>query len=181
MSTIVNKIEEILKSEYSVQNYVELMTEILDGLQIVAPNRQNIEFSNFSSHIIGYSHIGTYNSPDKKKIIVMAVELKQLNYVENSRSIQRSYAKQLIEASNADAALIAFYTQGVGMWRLSFVRLDYEMKIENGKLKAAENMTPARRYSFLVGRDEPCHTAIDRFRLFIESHSIIVPTWKSCN
>ena len=171
MSTIVNKIEEILTSEYSVQNYVELMTEILDGLQIVAPNKQNRIFSNFSSHIVGYSHIGTYNSPDKKKIIVMAVELKQRAYVENSRSTQRSFAKQLIEQSNADAALIAFYTEGVGMWRLSLVRLDYEMKIENGKLKAAENMTPARRYSFLVGKDEPCHTAIDRFRLFIESHS----------
>ena len=171
MSTIVNKIEEILKSEYSVQNYVELMTEILDGLQTVAPNKKNRVFSNYSSHILGYSHIGTYNSPDKKKIIVMSVELKQLAYVENSRTTQRSFAKQLIEQSNADAALIAFYTEGVGMWRLSFVRLDYEMKIENGKLKAAENLTPARRYSFLVGKDEPCHTAIDRFRLFIESRS----------
>ena len=41
------------------------------------------------------------------------------------------------------------------------------MKFENGKLKTAENMTPAKRYSYLVGRDEPCHTAIDRFRKFI--------------
>lgn len=171
MSSIINKIEGILKSEYSVQNYVDLMTEILDNLQIVAPNKQNKVFSNFSSHILGFSHVGNYTSPDKKKIIVMAVELKQRAYVENSRSTQRSFAKQLIENSNADAALIAFYTEGVGMWRLSFVRLDYEMRIENGKLKAAENMTPARRYSFLVGKDEPCHTATDRFRLFIESRS----------
>ena len=27
--------------------------------------------------------------------------------------------------------------------------------------------TPAKRYSFLVGKDEPSHTAIDRFRQFI--------------
>lgn len=45
------------------------------------------------------------------------------------------------------------------------------MKIENGKLKTAENMTPARRYSFLVGKDEPCHTAIERFRDYIDSRS----------
>ena len=172
MSSIVNKIEEILKSEYSVQNYVELMTEILDGLKIIAPNFENRNYpNNYALYIKHFSHIGTYNSPDKKKIIVMAVELKKLSYVENSRSAQRSLAKWMIENNNADAALIAFYTEGVGMWRLSFVRLDYEMKIENGKLKTAENMTPARRYSFLVGKDEPCHTAIDRFRLFIESRS----------
>ena len=28
-------------------------------------------------------------------------------------------------------------------------------------------MTPAKRYSYLVGKDEPCHTAVDRFRRFI--------------
>lgn len=171
MSVIVEKIESILTSEYSAQNYLELMQEIFDGMQIVAPNSPKKEYSNFSSHIETYTHVGTYNTPDKKKIIIMAVELKHQTYVENSRSTQRSYAKKLIENGNADAAMIAFYTVGDVRWRLSFVRLDYEMKIENGKLKTAENITPARRYSFLVGKDEPCHTAIDRFRLFIESHS----------
>ncbi len=63
--------------------------------------------------------------------------------------------------------LLPFYTECEPKWRLSFVRLDYEMKIEQGKLKTTENITPAKRYSFLVGKDEPSHTAIDRFRQFI--------------
>ena len=50
---------------------------------------------------------------------------------------------------------------------MSFVRLDYEMKIENGRLKTTENLTPAKRYSYLVGENEPCHTAISRFERFI--------------
>ena len=104
---------------------------------------------------------------DKKNIIIMAVQLKNVGYVENSRSTQRSYAKKLIENANADAAFIAFYTEGEPKWRLSFVRLDYEMKIENGHLKTTENLTPAKRYSYLVGENEPCHTAISRFERFI--------------
>lgn len=171
MSAVFDKIEGILTDTYSVSNYVDLMKEILDDLRIVAPNSPRKEFTNFSSHIESSTHVGNYTSPDSKKIIVMAVELKSQTYVENSRSTQRSYAKKLIENANADAALIAFYTPGDPRWRLSFVRLDYEMKIENGKLKTAENMTPARRYSFLVGKDEPCHTAIERFRLFLEKHN----------
>jgi len=170
MSAVFDKIEGILTDAYSVANYVDLMTEILDDLRIVAPNSPRKEYTNFSSHIESSTHVGTYTSHDSKKIIVMAVELKSQTYVENSRSTQRSYAKKLIENANADAALVAFYTPGDPRWRLSFVRLDYEMKIENGKLKTAENMTPARRYSFLVGKDEPCHTAIERFRLFLEKH-----------
>ncbi|MBO5462942.1 MAG: Eco57I restriction-modification methylase domain-containing protein [Clostridia bacterium] len=167
MSTVVNKIESILTSEYSVVNYVDLMREIFDSMNLVDPNNFRPEFSNFSTHITGSVHIGNYTSPDKKKIAVFAVELKKENYVESSRSTQRSYAKKLIESGNCDAAIVAFYTVGETKWRLSFVRLDYEMKIEQGKLKTTENITPAKRYSFLVGKDEPCHTAIERFRQFI--------------
>lgn len=167
MSEAVKKIEEILKSEYSTQNYVELISEIFDSVKIVAPDKKNKEYSNFNSHIETYSHVGSYVSPDDKKIAVFEVQLKAANYVENSRSTQRSYARKLIDSGNCDAAIVAFFTPGDTKWRLSFVRLDYEMKFEGGKFKTEENLTPAKRYSFLVGKDEPCHTAISRFRNFI--------------
>lgn len=167
MSTVVNKIEQILTSEYSTANFVELMQEIFDSMKLVAPNNFKQEFSNFSTHIVGKAHVGNYTTPEGKKIAIFSVQLKKENYVESSRSTQRSYAKKLIEGGNCDAAIVAFYTEGEPKWRLSFVRLDYEMKIEQGKLKTTENITPAKRYSFLVGKDEPSHTAIDRFRQFI--------------
>lgn len=167
MSESIIKIENILKSEYSTEGFVSLVTEIFDSMRIVAPNKKNKEYSNFNSHIETYSHIGSYTSPDNKKIAVFEVQLKAASYVENSRSTQRSYARKLIENGNVDGAIIAFFTPGDSRWRLSFVRLDYEMKFEGGKFKTQENLTPAKRYSFLVGKDEPCHTAISRFRDFI--------------
>ena len=173
-SAVVKKIESILHSSYDIKNYVDFVQEIFPNIHLVAPEKLNKEFSNFSSHIEGSAHVGTFQTPDKKKIIVMAVQLKSAGYVENSRSTQRSYAKKLIENGNADAAFIAFYTEGDPKWRLSLVRLDYEMKIENGRLKTAENLTPAKRYSYLVGQDEPCHTAISRFQRFI-TDSMISP------
>lgn len=166
-SVVIEKIEKVLTSEYSVQNYVEFVQEVFDSVKLVAPDRFRQEFSNFSSHIAGRSHVGNYTDPDGKKLIIFSVQLLNKTYVETSRSTQRSYAKKLIESAGADGALIAFHTEGDPKWRISFVRLDYEIKFENGKLKTAENMTPAKRYSYLVGKDEPCHTAIDRFRKFI--------------
>lgn len=166
-SAVVKKIETILHSPYDTKNYVDLVREIFPDVRIVAPEKLNKEFSNFSSHIEGSAHVGTFQTPDKKKIIIMAVQLKKAGYVENARSTHRSFAKKLIENGNADAAFIAFYTEGDPKWRLSLVRLDYEMKIENGRLKTAENLTPAKRYSYLVGQDEPCHTAISQFERFI--------------
>ena len=170
-SAVVKKIETILHSPYDTKNYVDLVCEIFPDVRIVAPEKLNKEFSNFSSHIEGSAHVGTFQTPDKKKIIIMAVQLKKAGYVENARSTHRSFAKKLIENGNADAAFIAFYTEGDPKWRLSLVRLDYEMKIENGRLKTAENLTPAKRYSYLVGEDEPCHTAISQFERFITDSS----------
>lgn len=167
MNAVVKKIEIILKSSYDTKNYVDLIREIFPKVSMVSPDKFRKEFTNFSSHIEGSIHVGNYKTPDKKNIIIMAVQLKNAGYVENSRSTQRSYAKKLIENANADAAFIAFYTEGEPKWRLSFVRLDYEMKIENGRLKTTENLTPAKRYSYLVGENEPCHTAISRFERFI--------------
>ena len=167
MNAVVKKIETILKSPYDTKNYVDLIREIFPKVSMVSPDKFRKEFTNFSSHIEGSIHVGNYKTPNKKNIIIMAVQLKNAGYVEASRSTQRSYAKKLIENANADAAFIAFYTEGEPKWRLSFVRLDYEMKIENGRLKTTENLTPAKRYSYLVGENEPCHTAISRFERFI--------------
>lgn len=172
MNNVIEKIEKVLTSEYSVQNYVEFVQEVFDTVKLVAPDKFRKEFTNFSSHIVGFSHVGNYTDPDGKKIIICSVELQNKTYVETSRSTQRSYAKKLIESAGADGALIAFYTEGNPKWRISFVRLDYEIKFENGRLKTAENMTPAKRYSYLVGKDEPCHTAVDRFRIFITGNNL---------
>lgn len=171
MSTAIERVEDILKSGFDINKYVELVREIFSTLKVVAPDKMKKEYSNFSSHVEASSHVGNYETPDGKKIAVFAVELKQQTYVENSRSTQRSFAKKLIENGGCDAALIAFYTPEDEKWRLSFVVLDYEMKIENGKMKTEENITPARRYSYLVGKGEPCHTAISRFGRFIRDNN----------
>lgn len=167
MNVAIQRVEKILTSAYSVQNYTDLIREIFPTVKIIAPDRFRKEYTNFSSHIEGSAHVGTYNDPEGNTVIIHSVQLKKETYVETSRSTQRSYAKKLMEAGNADAAIIAFYTEGDPKWRISFVRLDYEIKFENGKMSTAENLTPAKRYSYLVGKDEPCHTAISRFHRFI--------------
>lgn len=167
MNQTIRKIEKILTSKFNTSDFTDFIREIFPSVKIIAPDRFRKEYTNFSSHIEGSAHVGNYTDPDGKNMIIHSVQLKKESYVENSRSTQRSYAKKLMEAGNADAAIIAFYTEGDPKWRISFVRLDYEIKFENGKLNTKENMTPAKRYSYLVGDDEPCHTAISRFRRFI--------------
>lgn len=167
MIATVDKVKKILESKFDIQNYVELVQEVFASVKLVAPDNFHKEYSNFSTHIEKYSHVGKYEDAEGKTVAMFAVELKLDAYVKRSRSTQRSFAKKLIENGNCDAAFIAFYTPGDDKWRLSLVRLDYELTVENGSFKTAENITPAKRYSYLVGEKEPSYTAIDRFRKFI--------------
>ena len=59
-----------------------------------------------------------------------------------------------------DAALVAFVSPESLDWRFSLVRMDYNIaQSPSGKVKIEKELTPARRYSFLVGEHESSHTA----------------------
>lgn len=48
--------------------------------------------------------------------------------------------------------------------------MEYETKRDpkTGRIKPEERLTPARRYSYLVGADEECHTAQSRFLALLQ-------------
>ena len=177
MDAKISKIQNILENEYSNENFITLVKEIFPEMQLVAPDKFNEEFSNFSSYVCGYTHIGNYTTPDNKKVLVLSIQLKNAQYVENSRSAQRNFAKKLIENNHCDASFIAFYTKPIAKrdeaeilndkdskWRISFVKIDYSINFDNEKLKTNKSLTPAKRYSYLVGKGEPSHTAIERIK-----------------
>ena len=104
-------------------------------------------------------------------IAVLAVNLQKNKSVERARSVQRNFVKALIEDETAvDGAIVAFYSDAAPeKWRLSFVRLDHEFVAGKG---GKVTITPAKRYSYLVGENEPCTTAYQQlFPIFADDSS----------
>ena len=148
-----------LRSGYKKEEYTRFLREMLNNVEIKAPDKEIIPYNTFSAAVEYYTHIGYYTGSDKKRVALFSVCLKDDNKVENARGMQRSFVKSLLQGSKCEGALVAFFTKGdVAKWRLSLVRLDYEFS--GGKL--SEKLTPAKRYSYLVGDKEPCHTAQER-------------------
>lgn len=158
--------EGTLTQAFDHDRYVQFLRELLDNMQIVAPNKEVKPWNTFSAAIDHYRHIGNYVGEDKNKVALFSVCLKNDKNLENARSMQRAFVKTLLESSDCAGALVAFYTNGdLDKWRLSLVRMDYEFS----KGKLSEKLTPAKRYSYLVGKGEPCHTAQERlYPIFIE-------------
>lgn len=161
--------EQVLTSPFDNDTFVGFVKEFLNDIQLVAPTNYNKEYSNFSFYVDGYYHIGNYTSDDKDKIAIFSVCLKKGDTVERARGMQRNFVKTLIERGGCVAAIVAFFTEeDATKWRLSFLRMDYEFS----KGKITEKLTPAKRYSYLVGKGEPCHTAKQRlYPIFMEDNA----------
>jgi len=115
----------------------------------------------FKKYIKTYERIGTYTAPEGKKIDILIVYLNSESIIDRARTAQRNFiARYLKERGEKDAGLIAFVSPQEKDWRFSFVKMEYKFeKTPKGDVKVKEEFTPARRYSFLVGKNESSHTA----------------------
>ena len=157
--------EETLTKAYAHDLYRRFLGELLNHVQF-RPQIEKEPYNVFSAAIKNYVHVGDYEGEDHQKVALFSVCLKNDKSIENARSMQRSFVKSLLEDSNCAGALVAFHTDAdPGRWRLSLVRMDYGFS--DGKISV--ELTPAKRYSYLVGEGEPCHTAKERlYPIFAE-------------
>lgn len=115
----------------------------------------------FKPYIKKYERIGKYTDAEGNKIDLLIVNLIKETSLERARTMQRNFiAQYLKDRAEKDASIVAFYTDDLEDWRFSLVKMEYKLaKTEKGRTKPEADITPARRYSFLVGKNEPNHTA----------------------
>ena len=117
----------------------------------------------FKPYISKLERIGKY-SDGENEIDLLIVRLKRESSLERARTMQRNFIAWYLKGSRGgelkDAALVAFVSPDKEDWRFSLVKMDYRFEEgQSGKIKAKEEFTPARRWSFLVGKNEKSHTA----------------------
>jgi len=115
----------------------------------------------FKEFIKSYQRIGQYIDADGKAIDMLIVHLQKETSLVRARTAQRNFvARYLKDRGEKDAGLVAFVSPDDCDWRFSFVKMEYRFEqSDQGTFKAKEHFTPARRYSFLVGKNENSHTA----------------------
>ncbi|MDD4276200.1 MAG: hypothetical protein PHO33_04410 [Clostridia bacterium] len=159
-----------LTNKFEMKSFTNFIVNFFNNTKVINTDTKSNDYWNwneYSYYVNGYYLVAEYTSPDNKKIAVFAVELKKERSLEKARSKQRNFIADRIKNSKYDGAIAAFYSEDEKdlKWRLSFVRLDYEFL--KGKVKT--NFTPAKRYSYLVGKDEPCHTAMQQLFPILEN------------
>lgn len=125
----------------------------------------------FADKVNHYERLGSYTDPAGDRIDVLAVYLNRGTTLERGRTSLRNFAAHyLLKHDKAAAVLAAFVSPDESDWRFSFVKLEYSLEqTEGGQVNTKRELTPARRYSFLVGKHEHSHTAQRQFLPLLEN------------
>ncbi len=151
-------------------NLVRNLLNRIDETKTSAWNSQYIKAA-FKDHVARYERIGTYTSPDREKMDILIVYLTERYKLERARTAIRNFvADHLKTRDEKDAALVAFVSPTKREWRFSYVKMEYvTVQGESGRIGVEARLTPARRFSYIVGEGESCHTAQARFLGLLQS------------
>jgi hypothetical protein len=157
-------IEKTFNNAFSEEQFTVFAKNLLNDFED-KDNRYsgNLIWDDYKEHINTYKRIGKYIDPDGEALDVLIVEVKSVTKLERARTALRNFVIKHLSKFEKDYALVAFYSkedEGAD-WRFSFIKLEYrsELDEEKGKVKTKKEFTPAKRYSFLVGKYEKAHTA----------------------
>lgn len=160
---------QMLEEKFDINNFYEFIKDLLnlENSNIVNGQRQKATSEQYKNYIDTTQLFAKYEDSKRRTIGVLVIKLQNNKLPANARTLQRNYIAHLLDAHNLDASLSAIYSETDDTWRLSFVK--QELDFGEGKLKA--KFTPAKRYSYLFGKDEPNHTAKEQLLELLENNN----------
>jgi len=160
-TTIINK---TLSSSFNEDSFKLFVSNLFKEYEPVEKAREGQYIKDaFKSFILKYKIIGTFEDGNGNSIDILEVALGKSSSLELARTAQRNFIADYLKRNGKNAALVAFVSPKYDDWRLSLVKLDHSLQVVDEKLKTKEEITPAKRWSFLVGKSEGSHTAQSRF------------------
>ena len=157
-------------------NFTRNLLNHIDESKAASWNNQYVKDA-FKSHVQRYERLGTYHTPNKETVDLLVVYLTAESKLERARTAIRNFvADHLKTRDEKDAALVAFVSPTEATWRFSYVKMEYAtVEKDSGAVGVEARLTPARRFSYIVGEGESCHTAQTRF-LNLLQHTVADPT-----
>lgn len=159
----IELVKDTFDQKFNEDVFHRLIANLLNEHKVVNKEVQSEYVRHaFLDYVLKYKVHSEYTDPQGKNIHVLQVILKQSSTLLKARTAQRNFVADYLRSRNLDAALVAFLAPNEEDWRFSLVKIEYSLNVEEGKVKTEENLTPAKRWSFLVGKNEGSHTAQQR-------------------
>lgn len=165
-------LDETFNKDFEINRFIRFVKELFNDFTVSQKECTKYIATQYKDYISSFEKIGDYEN-GRKAIEVLVVQLNKTSSRDRARTMQRNFIANWLGKTEKDAALVAFYGDDPQDWRFSFVKMEYKLaEVEPGKVKAVKELTPAKRYSFLVGVNEPNHTCRRQFLELVQQEDI---------
>ncbi len=171
-----NMLRQVFSESFNRQQYEQFLTNLLG--EITPGSRASKHYSGtyipnaYQQQVKQYWCLGKYIDPNKNVCDLQVVQVKHASSLTKARAALRNFAVNRLKQFDKETGLFAFYaTDDNGAdWRFSFVKIEYSAYQDNksGTVKNYTTLTPAKRYSFLLGKYEYSHTAASQVLPLLE-------------
>ena len=162
-----HNIQEIFENPFERKRFIGFIKNLLNRVE-EAPFSYQGQFipDAYKGYISSLERIGKFKDGENR-IDILTIKLQKETSLQRARTMQRNFVAWYLNGSRGgelkEAALVAFVSPAETDWRFSLVKMDYKFEqTKTGRMKVMEEFTPARRWSFLVGKNETSHTAQSR-------------------
>ena len=160
-------IKDAFESQFNKESFYNFINQLLKNIEGTTFIYKGAYIKDdYKDFVKTFERVGKF-STNNKEIDILIVQLKDAKCLERARSKQRNFIASYLNGSmggkQKDAALVAFYAPDAVDWRFSFVKMDYNITVIDDNIKVKGQFSSAKRFSFLVGKNEKIHTAESRF------------------
>ncbi len=147
-------LKNILSAKFDFNVWKELFDKFFPKVDIFTT------FAKISDiHVKDGGHIGNIRLDDGRSLAIFRFEVADNVIISRNRKSLRDIAAKYVDQGLIHGALVFYYSQNQDDYRLTFIAKQTYFN-ESGELVKKE--TAPKRYTFLLGKNEPCTTAASR-------------------
>ena len=147
-------LKNILSARFDFDIWKDLLEKIFPKVEIFTSVTKITD-----SHVKDGGHIGNIRLDDRRSLALFRFEVADNVQISRNRKSLRDIAAKYVDQGLIHGALVFYYSQNQDDYRLTFIAKQTYFN-ENGELVKKE--TAPKRYTFLLGKNEPCTTAASR-------------------
>ena len=147
-------LKKILSASFDFSVWQDLLEKIFPKVEIFTSGAKIAD-----SHVKDGGHVGNIRLDDGRSLAIFRFEVTDNVQISRNRKSLRDIAAKYVDQGLIHGALVFYYSQGQDDYRLTFIAKQTYFN-ESGELVKKE--TAPKRYTFLLGKNEPCTTAASR-------------------
>lgn len=149
-------LKNILSAKFDFDIWKDLLEKIFSKVEIFTSVAKITD-----SHVKDGGHVGNIRLDDGRSLAIFDFEVADNVLISRNRRDLRNIAANYIDQDKFHGALAFYHSHNTDDYRLTFIAKQTYFN-ESGELIKKE--TAPKRYTFLLGKNEPCTTAASRLK-----------------